>query len=102
VADPNEAGKGGDPPRGRESLLMSGLALLWVACFAAVSQFSHGTGVLVWVFWATLGGGLLSLAGLVLAVSGILQGRQRRLSRLGLLLSIFNLLALSGAFFILG
>jgi hypothetical protein len=96
VADPKEGSAVRTPPRGRESLLISGLALLWVASFALVAQRAHGSESLVSVFWGALGGGLLSLAGLVLAVSGLRQERDRRRAWLGLALSLANLLAIGG------
>jgi len=96
VADPKGASADRTPPRGRESLLISGLALLWIGSFALVAQRAHGSESLVSVFWGALGGGLLSLAGLVLAVSGLRQERDRRLAWLGLLLSLVNLLAIGG------
>jgi hypothetical protein len=96
MADPKGASAGATPPRGRESLLISGLALVWVASFALVAQRVHGSESLVSVFWGALGGGLLSLAGVVLAVSGLRQERDRRLAWLGLALSLANLLAIGG------
>lgn len=102
MVDPRGTSAGRTPRRGRESLLMSGLALVWVGCLALVAQRAHGSETLVSVFWGALGGALLSLTGLVLAVSGLRQERDRRLAWLGLLLSLVNLLAIGSSLLMLG
>ena len=102
MANPKGASADRTPARGRESLLISGLALLWIGCFALVAARAHGSDSLVSVFWGALGGGLLSLAGLVLAVSGLRQKGDRRLAWLGLIVSLVNLLAIGGGLFTLG
>jgi hypothetical protein len=72
------SGRRRDPPRGRSSVLLAALALVWVLSLSAASERAHGADGMALLFWAALGGGLLALSATALALSGLYQTREAR------------------------